>query len=319
MSVYIHVAIQEVNILFNIPSGMEPNTMRMQPASFDDGDAGTVTKVKNEEECFANCDVDDDCDSWTYFPGNNTCISHETMKLNTYSDEAISGIQTDWELFDGTELPPFLPCVSKQNPGYHGSSGDMSACVVPITNHTMPGSVLVGKTLQDIWSQFKLHPPSKMEQIPDTSTAYGAITARANKLMPHESQIFPFVLSWNYPHRDFVGKVYGNHYSTLFKDSKDVAVKTVGMMNEILDNITAMHSIFFDSSLPDFLKDLYVNSLSHIRSAMWFYDGRWRQWEANDCTNIGEPLHQASLRSMEILPDMIHVHIMKLAYTVIHS
>ena len=25
-----------------------------------------------------------------------------------------------------------------------------------------------------------------------------------------------------------------------------------------------------------------------IRSAFWLKDGRWRQWEAHDCVNIGE-------------------------------
>ncbi|XP_019862650.1 PREDICTED: uncharacterized protein LOC109591341 [Amphimedon queenslandica] len=31
---------------------------------------------------------------------------------------------------------------------------------------------------------------------------------------------------------------------------------------------------------------MLINSLSHVRSAFWLNDGRWRQWEAYDCVNI---------------------------------
>lgn len=38
--------------------------------------------------------------------------------------------------------------------------------------------------------------------------------------------------------------------------------------------------------LPDWLKDMLVNSLSFWRSGFWTEDGRWRQWEAFDCNDI---------------------------------
>jgi len=53
-----------------------------------------------------------------------------------------------------------------------------------------------------------------------------------------------------------------------------------------LDNITAVHQAFFNSSLPAWLQDSLINTLSHVRSAWMTADGRWRQWEAYDCVNI---------------------------------
>lgn len=50
--------------------------------------------------------------------------------------------------------------------------------------------------------------------------------------------------------------------------------------------MSALHTPFFGSSLPEWLQDSLVNSLSHIRSAWWTAKGEWRQWEAYDCVNV---------------------------------
>ena len=39
-------------------------------------------------------------------------------------------------------------------------------------------------------------------------------------------------------------------------------------------------------TLPVSLQDVLVNELSFWRSGMFFHDGRWRQFEAFDCTDI---------------------------------
>jgi non-lysosomal glucosylceramidase len=41
-----------------------------------------------------------------------------------------------------------------------------------------------------------------------------------------------------------------------------------------------------DSSLPDWLQDMLVNSLSYWRTGFWVADGRWRQWETFDCNDV---------------------------------
>ena len=44
------------------------------------------------------------------------------------------------------------------------------------------------------------------------------------------------------------------------------------------------------NTLPVCLQDILVNSMSFLRTAMWFENGRWRQWEAFDCANL-DPVH----------------------------
>ena len=55
------------------------------------------------------------------------------------------------------------------------------------------------------------------------------------------------------------------------------------------------------STLPVCLQDILINSLSFLRTAMWFENGRWRQWEALDCANL-DPVH---IDFHRIIPYMI--------------
>lgn len=55
------------------------------------------------------------------------------------------------------------------------------------------------------------------------------------------------------------------------------------------------------ATLPVCLQDILVNSLSFLRTAMWFENGRWRQWEALDCANL-DPVH---IDFHRIIPYMI--------------
>merc|ERR1719456_2186167 len=53
-----------------------------------------------------------------------------------------------------------------------------------------------------------------------------------------------------------------------------------------MSDIEALHAPLFKSSLPDWLTDTLLNSISHVRSAWRERDGKWRQWEAYDCVNV---------------------------------
>ena len=118
-------------------------------------------------------------------------------------------------------------------------------------------------------------------------------------------------MSWYYPHRD-VAKVHvGNLYSTMFKSSQDVAKRMRNDLVQSVIDIQSWHESIVGSEpvkkppindkvkhipnspeenkvnqLPDWLKDLLVNSMSFWRSGFWAEDGRWRQWEAFDCNDI---------------------------------
>lgn len=139
---------------------------------------------------------------------------------------------------------------------------------------------------------------------------YGAASVKT-QLQPGEKKSLTLIMSWYYPHRD-VAKVHvGNLYSALFKSSQDVAqhmrkdlIKSVMDIQSWNEPIVGSEPVKKDpindkvkhipnspeenkvNQLPDWLKDLLVNSMSFWRSGFWTEDGRWRQWEAYDCNDI---------------------------------
>ncbi len=54
----------------------------------------------------------------------------------------------------------------------------------------------------------------------------------------------------------------------------------------IIKDILTLHNLYFNSGLPDYLIDSLINSVSHMRSAMYFTNGDSRQWKANDCDDV---------------------------------
>lgn len=138
---------------------------------------------------------------------------------------------------------------------------------------------------------------------------YGAASAKT-VLQPGEKKSLTIILSWYYPHRDLSKVHVGNLYSLLFKSSQDVAKHMHQDMLQSVIDIQSWHKPIFGTKpakkkainkmvkdipgtsensvheLPDWLKDMLVNSLSFWRSGFWTEDGRWRQWEAFDCNDI---------------------------------
>src|SRR4051794_22373635 len=45
-----------------------------------------------------------------------------------------------------------------------------------------------------------------------------------------------------------------------------------------MQDLSYLNSLFSQTTLPVWLADSLQNSMSHMRDAMWFADGRWRQW-----------------------------------------
>lgn len=60
-------------------------------------------------------------------------------------------------------------------------------------------------------------------------------------------------------------------------------VNNLGNRDPILSNDEVFR---VNSSVPDWLQDMLVNSLSFWRTGFWVADGRWRQWETFDCNDI---------------------------------
>ncbi|CAF1638891.1 unnamed protein product, partial [Didymodactylos carnosus] len=82
-----------------------------------------------------------------------------------------------------------------------------------------------------------------------------------------------------------------NYYSLIFNNvthvgqSIDIGENT-NQLEIIIKDILTLHNIYINSSLPDYLIDSLINSVSHMRSAMYFANGDWRQREAYDCNDV---------------------------------
>jgi hypothetical protein len=101
----------------------------------------------------------------------------------------------------------------------------------------------------------------------------------------------------------------GNFYSTLWASSEAVGTDMLADAAAVVSDLTALHSPFFTSSLPEWLQDSLVNSLSHIRSAWWTAKGEWRQWEAYDCVNVDSvSTHSALLLLPRCFCNTLHFH-----------
>ena len=81
---------------------------------------------------------------------------------------------------------------------------------------------------------------------------------------------------WHFPARDHYGQVVGNQYAAYYADAADAALGNVhpgtrsAALASIVRSFSDMHDVFYKSSLPLWLSSQLVNSVSHIRTAMWF-------------------------------------------------
>ena len=115
------------------------------------------------------------------------------------------------------------------------------------------------------------------------------------------------ILGWHFPNRDHYGQTVGNQYAKFYEDAADAAMgnqnytSRSAALADIVDTFSKIHDVFYKSSLPSWLSSQLVNSVSHIRTAMWFSScsgchksndtrlrnsGFWRQWEAFDCPDL---------------------------------
>lgn len=118
-----------------------------------------------------------------------------------------------------------------------------------------------------------------------TSTdVHGAVIV-STTVPPFDNATLTIALGWYFPHKNFAADIYpiGNFYTTIHQSAADAAASIAAKdtLVNITKSIAAWHDTLFSaSSLPDWLADTLVNSLSFWRSWFVTVDGRWRQWEA---------------------------------------
>ena len=125
-------------------------------------------------------------------------------------------------------------------------------------------SLGISDDFTELWSQFASTGRFETPKEGQNYNVNGAASVSAT-LAPGETKTLTIIMAWYYPNRDFQGKVFGNFYANILPNSQFVAEIVSSKLVAVVADIKNLHLPFFDSSLPDFLSDMYINSLSHIR------------------------------------------------------
>ena len=276
----------DARFLMNLPLAIEPDQSRSFGLTADD----TLRTIPAAQpvECLRKCVAAEGCAAWSLLDGAS-CVLYKTAGLNAYDNSSTSGVPGTWS-FEAHKGG--ISCATHTRAGSKGPMfGDFSLCSESTTGF------IAADNLSGVWSQFQRG--NEAPSAPADSHVYGALVAGAS-VPAHGQTSIEISFSWYFPDRDYMGLSIGNHYSNLWPSSREAGREMVADLSGTVDDLLALHSPFFGSSLPAWLQDNLVNSLSHIRSAWWDKSGRWRQWEAYDCVSLACVLTCES-RSNEIV------------------
>ncbi|UJR11626.1 hypothetical protein I4U23_015807 [Adineta vaga] len=241
--------------------------------------------LANYTDCIVACNDNPSCASWNWqmINDNPTCLLYDDVPYNEYLNGHISGVRGRWS-FNRTG-PLIL-----DRPGNATANGQFLLCPYLSSNRSM--SATVDNDIENLLNQFvKNGGWFDRTEIKQANAVHGAVSL-STILQPGEKQTLSILFAWYFPHHYWLDLPLDNYYSLLFNNITDVA-KAVGIdqtddhpLENVLNDILTLHNIYTNSSLSDYLIDSLINSVSHMRSAMYFANGDWRQWEAYDCNDV---------------------------------
>ena len=216
--------------------------------------------------CAANTKTKN-CLTWTFDNATKICYLYESplMNLNNFNDTTQSGLMGNWSKLSG------LDCLN-----YHvespavGPSGDIASCI--LTDSANAISFTTSNRASEIFTAAR-KPGSSTKSNFQQRSPHGISVFNTN-LEAGQSANVTFLLAWYYPNRDFFGKTFGNQYMRFFNSIGDVVNYVQRNQQMIVNDIFMLNGAFTNSSMDEVLQDIFINSLSHIRSAMWFGDSR---------------------------------------------
>jgi uncharacterized protein (DUF608 family) len=282
--------------------------------------APPVPRPPSAIACHAACTANASCSAWSFAFGS--CYQHGNFSSvpaarNTPIADAASGTKGSW--IRGADPR----CLTLSRPGTHAASGNVSICAsasvemlasgdgaVPSGDGAVPsgdGAVPSGdgavprreapvvslgtaSSPTALWKEFE--GVGELGARFEPSDPYGGAAVKL-RVPAGANASLTISLGWFFPHRDFVLKDVGNHYTSLVNDSEQAA-RTLLEGDEVAADVASWAEVANvlagrtqgRSSLPTWLGDSLLNSLHHTRSAMWLRDGRWRQWESFACVNV---------------------------------
>ena len=282
----------EVSFFLSLPLSLQRGTAR--PATSDQPPLAPTPQSQaahTAEACLSACAaLPGQCAAWWLpFEANCTLFADVPPLVNSpHGAGAASGVAGAWVAGRSAD------CLTLRRPGTHAAAGNTTLCGT--AEGASASTVTAGSaaTLMELWETFAGTGGLQRGAAEDGAAhGVGALAVRMT-LAANSTGSATVALGWFFPHRDYMGAVVGNHYSTLVADAEEAATSLLPSRDGARDGaaevaeLVAYQDAFLgaDSSVPVWLADTLVNSLHHTRSSFRLGDGRWRQWEAFDCVNI---------------------------------
>eukprot|EP01045_Picozoa_sp_COSAG04_P005190 COSAG04_NODE_236_length_19126_cov_8.932885_8_plen_354_part_00 len=202
---------------------------------------------------------------------------------------------------------------------WNPSSGGPSALNEQVGNFALHGpqapgvttEAMTGDTLEDVWSQFTAAGADAARAVKPTAV-HGAVSATTS-VPPGQNRTLVIVLGWHFKTRYFTNSPIGNYYANLHPSAAAAAAGLAARLPAVVDTVRGWHAAFFnpapEPTVPQWLQDVLVNSMSQWRSAFMTADGRWRQWEAYDCVDV-DSVHNGKCSSsrLRLIPSEKPLH-----------
>lgn len=206
-----------------------------------------------------------------------------------------SGLAGSWLHSDG----PDGRGLTHVRPGHWDASGGITLRAAG----DQP-SYMTAATPAEVWRAFASGSTGGLAE--DTSArastdghANGAASSSVS-ILPGETRSVSIVLAWYLPNALYTGEPLGVWYSTneKYNSSQDVAEYVVSSLTEQVRDALAWNRLIVNSSLPDWLAALLVNTpATEIESGYWTADGRYRQYD-----NIYAPDESVHVHMFSMIP-----------------
>lgn len=283
--------------MFNAPLSAQIDQLRYSKALIQQMASQTYA------ECLSNCNTNPSCASWNWDPTRSppNCLLYSDVGYNGFMSGFVSGVRGQWS------AQPNEPLILDR-PGTTSASGQYALWPVLSADSSM--SSTVDDNLGNILSNFSKNGGwSNSPSSGKSSGVYGAVSI-STTLKPSEAKTLSILFAWHFPHHNWLDLPLDNFYSLLFHNVTDVA-RSLNVdqgdsgLKTVATDILNLHRVYTNSTLPDYLIDTLINSASHMRSAMYFANGDWRQWEAYDCDDVDSVHndHQRHLPYMLYFPE----------------
>lgn len=253
-------------------------------------------------DCISLCDQNNLCASWNWQVVNNQnqCTLYSDIGNNVYLSGCFSGVRGQWTY---SKTGP----LTLDRPGNQPANGQYVLWPFLASDQRMTATI--DNSINNILTNFSANGGWFQQTDIKGAGAHGAVSISAN-LGPGEKKTLSILFAWYFPHHYWLDLPLNNYYSLLFNNVTDVG-RSIGVdtsdsqLTTIIKDILTLHNVYFNSSLPDYLVDSLINTVSHMRSAMYFTNGDWRQWEAYDCDDVDSVHndHQRHLPYILYFPD----------------